>query len=91
MSSGKDPSKTGREWLDIFLKAQGTVGFNALWAAFAIGQAAAAMEFGDDPEITRQMLDQFDIDIDDLEKAAAELILVCRDLLANARRNNETP
>lgn len=80
------PNPDGREWLGRFLEAQGKAQFQMLWMTFAIGQVGAAAQFGP-REVTEEMVEQMDLDIQDLRAACHEMVDVAHSILINAHLN----
>lgn len=79
------PNRTGMEWLEKFMTAQGAVMANSLFLTFGIGQAGAVLAV--DIDTAEKMVAVLREDVDDLEQAANELVRVTRDIVANAERN----
>lgn len=90
MQNGGVSSKTGLEWMQRFMEAQGRVMANHLMLTFTIGQAGAAMGLAstdEEKQAVRDMIRSIETDRRDLKQASAQLDRVVRDIIANAERN----
>lgn len=83
-------TKTGLEWMQMFMEAQGLVMANHLFLTFTIGQAGAAIGLAktdEEKQQVRQMIEAMRQDARDLKQASAKLDRVVKDIIANAERN----